>query len=157
MTRHEPVAAETVPESQPKTHYPSPFAACVAGRIKRKLGEVFGLTNFGVNLTQLAPGSMSALYHSHARQDEFIFVLSGNPTLIWADRERVLAPGDCMGFPAGTGQAHHLVNRSDEMVTYLEIGDRTAGDRVDYPHDDLAVTVGDDGRYRFSHKDGRPY
>ncbi|WP_225902720.1 cupin domain-containing protein [Pseudanabaena sp. PCC 6802] len=140
-----------------KTIYPEPYASSVKGRLKRKLGDVFGLTNFGVNLTHLSPGAMSALAHSHSKQDEFIFVLEGTPTLILGEEEFVLNPGDCYGFKAGTGVAHHLVNRSNEEVTYLEIGDRAEGDEVEYPNDDLKATQLTNGVWKMTHKDGRPY
>jgi uncharacterized cupin superfamily protein len=151
-----PVSAQSIPAPMGKTIYPEPFAAQVKGRSKRKLGDVFGLTNFGVNLTHLQPGSVSALAHSHSKQDEFIYVLEGTPTLVIGDAEFTLNPGDCCGFKAGTGIAHQLINRSEEAVTYLEIGDRTVGDEVEYPNDDLKATFSPQG-WILTHKDGRPY
>jgi uncharacterized cupin superfamily protein len=145
------VPALQVP-SRRATGYPPPLSLRVAGREKRALGDVFGLTRFGVNLTRLEPGSMSALRHAHAVQDEFIYVLEGEPTLITDAGETTLSPGMCAGFPAG-GEAHHLVNRSDRDVWYLEIGDRTPGDSVTYPDDDLAAAFVD-GRWQFTRKDG---
>ena len=139
-----------------RSAYPEPFAARMARRTKRRLGEVFGLSNFGVNLTTLAPGGSSALRHAHTRQDEFIYVLAGNPTLHTDAGTEQLAPGMCAGFKAGTGNAHRVLNETDAEVCYLEIGDRSAGDEAFYPDDDLtAVAV--DGGWRFLHKDGRPY
>lgn len=140
-----------------KTVYPEPYAALVQGRLKRKLGEYFGLTNFGVNLTHLSPGAVSALAHCHSKQEEFIFVLEGTPTLVLGQEEFVLHPGDCYGFQPGTGVAHHLVNRSEATVTYLEIGDRTQGDEVEYPNDDLKATQLPNGEWALTHKDGRAY
>jgi uncharacterized cupin superfamily protein len=128
----------------------------MAGRTKRPLGDPFGLRNFGVNLTRLAPGAQSALLHRHSRQDEFVFILEGQPTLVTDRGEVRLAPGQCAGFPAG-GAAHHLVNRSEREVLYLEIGDRTAGDDVAYPADDIKAVLGPDGRWAFTRKDGTPY
>ena len=136
--------------------YPEPFASMVAGRAKRALGDVFGLTNFGVNLTRLAPGSRSALRHTHTRQDEFVFVLEGTATLVTNAGETALQAGMCAGFPAGHGDAHQLINRSDSDVVYLEVGDRVAGDEVVYPDDDLAARM-IDGRWQFLHKNGQPY
>jgi uncharacterized cupin superfamily protein len=152
-----PISAAAIPAIMGQTIYPEPYAAFVKGRLKRKLGEHFGLTNFGVNLTELAPSAMSALAHSHSRQDEFILVLTGTPTLILGDAEFVLSPGECYGFKAGTGIAHQLVNRTAEPVTYLEIGDRTAGDTVEYPNDDLKATQLPHGAWLLTHKDGRAY
>jgi uncharacterized cupin superfamily protein len=129
----------------------------MAGREKRPLGDLFGLTHFGVNLTRLAPGAASALRHAHTRQDEFVYILEGEPTLVTDAGETVLRPGMCAGFKAGSGDAHCLVNRSERDVVYLEIGDRSDGDAVTYPDDDLAAVLGPDGKWRFVHKDGTPY
>ena len=128
----------------------------MAGRVKRPLGDLFGLTNFGVNLTRLAPGAISALRHAHTKQDEFVYILEGAPILVTEAGRTWLEPGMCAGFKAGTGDAHHLVNETAEDVVYLEIGDRTPGDGASYPDDDLAVVIVD-GKWRFSHKDGTPY
>ena len=92
------------------------------------MGDPFGLTIFGVNLTTLKPGAMSALRHAHTKQDEFIYILEGHPMLVTDEGETPLKPGMCAGFKAGTGNAHHLVNRGQQDVIYLEIGDRTPGD-----------------------------
>ena len=148
-------AAEAPPRTRP-SGYPPELAAKVVGREKRPLGDLFGLRNFGVNLTRLAPGSMSALRHAHAKQDEFVYILEGAPTLVTDAGETPLSPGMCAGFRAGTGDAHHLVNRSDADVLYLEIGDRAPGESAEYPDDDLAVRQGADGRFRYFRKDGTP-
>lgn len=148
-------AAETPPRTKP-SNYPEPFASRVAGRIKRPLGDIFGLKNFGVNLTRLAPGAASSLHHRHSRQDEFIYVLEGEPTLCTDNGETPLRAGMVAGFVAN-GTAHHLENRSDRDCVILEIGDRTQGDFVSYPADDLEAVMGGDGKWRFAHKDGTPY
>lgn len=150
------ITADAVPARTKTSAYPEPFASRMAGRTKRQLGDLFGLRNFGVNLTTLKPGGISALLHRHSKQDEFIYIVAGTPTLITDDGEAVLAPGDCAGFPAG-GIAHHLVNRSQADVTYLEVGDRTPGDTGTYPRDDLKAALQDDGTWAFTHKDGTPY
>jgi uncharacterized cupin superfamily protein len=139
------------------SNYPEPFAGRMAGREKRPLGDVFGLTNFGVNLTRLKPGAQSALRHAHSLQDEFVYILEGTATLLTDAGETVLAPGMCAGFNAGTGNGHCLINQSDADVIYLEIGDRTKGDKGSYPDDDIAARMGADRRWRFTHKDGTPY
>ena len=113
----------------------------MAGRDKRPLGDLFGLTNFGVNITRLAPGGWSALRHAHTKQDEFIYILEGSPTLLTDAGRTALHPGMCAGFKAGSGDSHCLVNESGADVVYLEIGDRTAGDAVEYPYDDLAAVT----------------
>jgi uncharacterized cupin superfamily protein len=135
---------------------PEPFASAMSKREKRPLGEPFGLKNFGVNVTRLAPGAVSALLHRHTLQDEFVYVLEGEPTLITDRGEAKLSPGMCAGFPGG-GPAHQLHNRTDRDVVVLEVGDRTRGDVVTYPNDDLQVTTGLDGQLRVAHKDGTPY
>jgi uncharacterized cupin superfamily protein len=150
------VAADATPRAK-QTNYPEPFAARVAGRLKRPLGDPFGLTNFGVNHTRLAPGAVSALRHAHSRQDELVYVLEGRPTLVTDAGATEMAPGMCVGFKAGTGEAHHLINRTDADVVLLEIGDRTAGDEGVYPDDDIQAVLGPDGKWRFTRKDGTPY
>lgn len=152
-----PISARTVAEPKKRTHYPEPYATLVEGRTKRKLGDFFGLTNFGVNLTQLAPGAISALLHCHSKQDEFIYILEGMPTLVLGDREFQMGPGDCFGFKAGTEVAHQLVNRSDQATVYIEIGDRSKDDVVVYPNDDIAIVLTTNGPMRFTHKDGTPF
>lgn len=139
-----------------KSAYPEPFASMMEGRTKRVLGDLFGLKKFGVNLTELKPGAVSALQHTHEKQEELVFILKGNPILRLGDEEIQLKAGDCSGFAAG-GAAHHLVNRSNESVFYLEIGDREQGDNVTYPNDDLVATQIEAGEWAFTHKDGTKY
>jgi uncharacterized cupin superfamily protein len=150
------INAIDVPPRAAVSFYPEPFATRMLGRQKRLLGDFFGLENFGINLTRLAPNAMSALRHSHTKQDEFVYIVRGHPTLRTNEGSMRLAPGMCVGFPAGTGNAHHLHNETTDEVLYLEIGDRTAGDAVDYPDDDIRL-VRQDGKMRFLHKDGTPY
>lgn len=150
--RTSPIAAAEVAPRARLSNYPPAFAAKVEGRVKRALGDAFGLTGFGVNLTTLAPGSQSALLHRHTVQEEFVFVLAGHPTLRTDRGEHALAPGMCIGFRPG-GPAHHLVNRTDEPVEYFEIGDRRENDGGEYPEDDLvAQRIG--GKWRFHRRDG---
>jgi uncharacterized cupin superfamily protein len=138
------------------SNYPEPFRARVAGRIRKRLGEALGLRSFGVNLTTLKPSAQSALRHWHGRQDEFVYVLEGELTLVTDAGEQALSPGMCAGFPAGRADGHHLVNRGARDAVYLEIGDRAPGDAVVYPDDDLAAEATPPG-WRFTRKDGAPY
>ncbi|HEX2828345.1 MAG TPA: cupin domain-containing protein [Burkholderiales bacterium] len=157
MNDHKPaaiVARNAAPRAR-KSNYPEPYAARMEAREKRVLGDVFGLTNFGVNLTRLAPGGSSALRHSHTKQDEFVYILEGAPVLVTDEGETALEPGMCAGFKAG-GTAHHLVNRTQRDVVFLEVGDRTPGDAAVYPDDDIRAAMVD-GAWRFTHKDGTPY
>jgi uncharacterized cupin superfamily protein len=149
-------AADVAPRAQ-STNYPEPFAARMAGRQKRALGDVFGLTNFGVNLTRLAPGASSALRHAHSNQDELVYILQGVATLVSDAGETALTSGMCAGFKAGSGNAHHLLNRGSEELIYLEVGDRSGGDAVSYPDDDIVAGTSADGQRTFTRKNGSAY
>ncbi len=155
--RAQAIEAAAAPETAPGRGYPEPFASRVAGRVRRQLGDFFGLTSFGVNLTRLPPGGLSALRHTHMREDEFIYILEGEPVLLTNTGETALRPGMCAGFKAGDGNAHHLLNRTIHDVVYLEIGDRNPGDTVIYPDDDIGRALMPDGSRRFVHRDGTPY
>lgn len=149
------IAAEA-PTRAKLSNYPEPFASRMAGRRKQPLGDLFGLTNFGVNLTRLAPGAVSSVRHAHTKQDEFVYILQGYPTLHTDEGRARLSPGMCAGFKAGTGNAHRLINETEAEVVYLEVGDRTPGDEGSYPDDDLKVAM-IDGKRQFTHKDGSRY
>ena len=150
------VVAHEAPPRAKASNYPEPFASQMAGRRKQPLGDLFGLTNFGVNLTRLAPGAVSSLRHAHTKQDEFVYILQGHPTLHTDEGRTRLSPGMCAGFKAGTGNGHRLINETEEEVIYLEAGDRTPGDAGSYPDDDIEAAMVD-GRWIFVHKDGSPY
>ena len=136
--------------------YPQPYNSITDGREKAALGNLAGLTQFGVNLTRLKPGAASALRHWHEQEDEFVYVLEGELVLIEDGRETVLKPGDCAGFKAGVANGHHLVNKSQRDALYLEIGTRAAAERGHYPDVDL-VFERDQNGMRFLHKSGEPY
>lgn len=138
------------------SNYPNEFKSFVAGRSKKRLGDAAGLQNFGVNLVKLEPGSCSALRHWHAKQDEFIYILEGEVTLVTNTGEQTLKAGMAAGFPAGEANGHHLINRSTSVAVYLEIGDRTPDDEVSYPDDDLMAKHSPKG-WVFTHKDGSAY
>ncbi|MDP6120990.1 MAG: cupin domain-containing protein [Rhodospirillales bacterium] len=142
--------------AQSRSNYPASFQALVRGRHRRALGDAAGLNNFGVNLTRLEPGAASAQRHWHTLQDEFIYILEGEATLVTEAGEQTLTTGMAAGFPAGLADGHHLVNRGAGDLLYLEVGDRTAGDEVDYPDIDLKRGLLD-GKGRFVHDDGTPY
>ncbi|HGF5100126.1 TPA: cupin domain-containing protein [Vibrio parahaemolyticus] len=152
-----PIQVESVPENKSKPFYPEPFASVVKDRVKRKLGDYFELENFGVNLTTMAPNSTSALKHHHSKQDEFIYIISGPPTLVYGDEKFQMVAGDCMGFKAGSGIGHQLLNNTSNEVVYIEVGDRTANDIVKYPDDDLVLSQNPEGSWSFAHKDGSTY
>ncbi|MBW4606537.1 MAG: cupin domain-containing protein [Hassallia sp. WJT32-NPBG1] len=146
---------ENVP-SRTTSVYPDEFKPLIVGRVKQALGNAANLKNFGVNLVKIAPGSRSALRHWHTLQDEFIYVIEGEITLISNEGEQILKPGMMAGFPAGEENGHHLVNKSDAMVVYLEIGDRTPDDQAYYPDDDIIAKSTPDG-WMFTRKDGSLY
>ena len=150
------IPASAAPPRRKPSNYPAVFLPRVAGRDKRALGDVFGLTSFGVNLTRLAPGAASALRHAHTVQDEFVYILEGHPTLHTDAGKTALAPGMCAGFKGGSGDGHCLINETAADVVYLEIGDRLPGDAASYPDDDLRAAMVD-GRWAMTHKDGSPY
>jgi uncharacterized cupin superfamily protein len=142
--------------SRTTSNYPEQFKHLIAGRIKQALGNAAELKNFGVNLVTLAPGSCSALRHWHTRQDEFIYILEGEVTLITNAGSEILQPGMMAGFPASEENGHQLVNQSEHRVIYLEVGDRTADDEANYPDNDLVAKASPNG-WIFTHKDGTLY
>jgi uncharacterized cupin superfamily protein len=143
-------------EAHTGSSYPAPFDADCAGREKRRLGDAFGLTQFGVNLLRLPPGQWSSQRHWHSREDEFVYVLEGEVTLVTDAGEQILGPCMVAGFRAGVPDGHHLVNRSDRDALLLEVGTRTDADPTDYPDIDMLVREVD-GEERFVHRDGTPY
>lgn len=141
------------------THYPAPFDVPCRARVNTRLGVAADLTQFGVNLTRLPPGAWSSQRHWHTHEDEFIYVLEGEVTLVTDAGEEVLRAGDCAGFKGGVRDGHHLQNRStDREARMLVVGTRDDRDHGEYPDVDLAFKP---GRYSggggFTHKDGRPY
>jgi uncharacterized cupin superfamily protein len=142
--------------SRTSTIYPAEFAGRLAGRSKQALGNAAGLDQFGVNLTRLAPGAISALRHWHENEDEFVFVLEGEATLVEDGGETLLKIGDAAGFKAGVANGHQIANRSGRDVVYLEIGTRAGAERATYPDDDL-VYERINGKHRFIRRDGAAY
>lgn len=156
MTQNTGFDPLALPESN-ATSYPEPFRAANQSRWSRRLGKHAGLTNFGVNLTRIVPGGQSSSRHAHTRQDEFVYVVQGEVELETDAGAELLRAGMCAGFPAGTGNAHRFVNRSDADVLLLVVGDRTPGEEVTYPDIDLHGRMGPDGRYVFTRKDGTAF
>jgi uncharacterized cupin superfamily protein len=124
--------------------------------VRRRLGDATGLSQFGVNLTTLRPGAASALRHWHAAEDEFIYVVAGELVLCENGGETVLRPGDAAGFKAGSPDGHCLINRAGADAIYLEVGTRSARERVEYPDVDLRLERDESG-IRYLHKSGEPY
>ena len=148
---------QTLPE-RVGSGYPEPFRSEIAGRRKRALGDAFGLTGFGVNLVRLPPGCPSSMRHWHTREDELVYVLSGELVLVTDAGEQTVSAGMVVGFPGGWKDAHHFVNRSGAPALYIEVGSRIEEDEAFYPDDDLMwVRDGRGGRGVPAHKDGSPY
>jgi len=138
------------------SNYPAPFADAVGMREKRRLGDALGLNNFGVNLVRIPAGGMSSQRHCHSKQDEFVFMLEGELVLVTDAGEQTLTPGMAAGFAAGDCDGHHLLNRTKRVAVYIEVGDRTAGDEVDYPDIDMLIRI-IGGKRTYIHRDGTPY
>ena len=146
---------ESLPVDSRST-YPEPFNHVVAGRVRKRLGNAAGLDQFGVNLTTLKPGAASALRHWHEKEDELVYVLAGELTLIEDGGETLLQAGEAAGFKANVSNGHHLVNKSNRDAVYLEIGTRSKHERAEYPDVDLVVIRDETGAH-YLHKDGKPY
>jgi uncharacterized cupin superfamily protein len=134
--------------------YPAPFDAMAKERVKQGLGDAGGLSDFGVNLTRLPPGAWSSQRHWHSSDDEFVYVIAGELTLVDDSGEQVLRAGDCAAFPKNTPNGHNLINRTSQTAVYLEIGSRTKDDVCTYPDIDMHLVRAQGG---FTHKDGTPY
>ena len=142
-----------VPERK-GTGYPPEFNAPCIDRIRQRLGNAGGLTDFGVNLMRLPPGNWSSQRHWHSAEDEFVYVLEGEVTLIEDGGETMLRAGDCAAFAKDSGNGHHMINRSGAMAVYLEVGSRAPADVTTCSDIDM-MSANADGR--FVHKDGTPY
>ncbi|WP_108683387.1 cupin domain-containing protein [Methyloceanibacter sp. wino2] len=136
--------------------YPAPFDEPLAGRVKRAVGNALGLNQFGVNLVTLAPGAWSSQRHWHENEDEFVYILEGTATLITDEGEFALEAGMAAGFPAGEPDGHHLVNRSDAPVAYLEVGTRAPEETAHYSDIDMKAQRDGSGGFAFTRKDGTP-
>jgi len=149
------VALEVKAESS--VGYPEPFKTRMGEADWRRLGDAFGLTQFGVNLETYEPGAQSALRHWHTLSDEFVYLLEGELVLRTDAGETVMRQGMCAGFKAGVRNAHHLVNRSGKPAQLLVFGTRVPGDGCFYPDDDLMWIETETGKHYAAHKDGSRY
>jgi uncharacterized cupin superfamily protein len=136
--------------------YPAPFSDVLKGREKSKLGDVAGLTQFGVNIATLPPGTWSSQRHWHQNEDEFIYVLEGEIVLVEDSGEVTLKVGEAAGFKANSGNGHCLINRSGRVARYLEVGTRAGRDTVIYSDIDMRLER-DGSTRRYLHKSGEPY
>jgi len=133
------------------TGYPPPFDAAVSGRWVRRLAPAGGLADLGVSLVRLEPGAWSSQRHWHEGEDEFLVMLSGTAILIEDDGEQPLAPGDCVAWPKGVRNGHHVINRSDADCTFLCM---SAGEDKGGEYSDIDMKFTAQG---YVHKDGTPY
>ncbi|WP_282175158.1 cupin domain-containing protein [Vibrio diabolicus] len=137
--------------------FPEPFKSHLGQSECKRVGDLFGLSQFGVNLEILEPNAQSALRHWHTKSDEFLYVLDGELCLIMDEGEQIMRQGMCVGFPAGAENGHHLVNRSDSQAKFIVIVSRVEGDEAHYPDDDFKWVVTSSGEWVASRKDGTPY
>ncbi len=144
-------------EARTGSMYPEPFRSRVLPREKRALGDAFDLTQIGVNLTTLMPGVEASMRHTHSLEDELVYVLQGEVVLVTNRGEEILTTGMVIGFKAGDGDAHQMINRSEQPAIYLEISNREVKDEVSYPDVDLVYKKTSDGKPLFFHKDGKAY
>jgi len=138
------------------TLYPPPFDQPCRARVRTKLGDVAGLTQYGVNLLRLPPGAWSSQRHWHTAEDECVYVLSGEVTLVTDAGDEVLRAGEAAGFKAGDEDGHCLQNRSDRDATVLEIGTRISGNAAHYPDIDMIAPPGGQPA-AYTRRDGTPY
>ena len=136
--------------------YPDPFWQPIKGRERKRLGNAVGLSQFGVNLTTLKPGTWSSQRHWHRNEDEFVYVLEGEVVLCEEHGETVLKPGDAAGWKANSGVGHCLINRGTRDAVYIEVGTRTVNDTVVYSDIDMRLERDKTGT-RYLHKTGEPY
>ncbi|MGI9424393.1 MAG: cupin domain-containing protein [Hyphomicrobiaceae bacterium] len=137
--------------------YPEEFQPVTKDRFIRRVGDFGGMKNFGVNIVRLAPGGQSSCRHAHSRQDEFVYVMEGECVLETDAGQEKVSAGTYIGFPAGTGDAHRFINKTNRDAYFLVIGDRTANDVVTYPDVDLHGKFGADGKIQFTRKDGTTF
>lgn len=133
--------------------YPEPYASMMKGRSSLRLGDAAGLTQFGVNLVMLEPGAVSSLRHWHLAEDEFVMVTMGECVMVQDEGETVMRVGDCAGFPAGSTNGHHFLNRTDKPAKFLVIGSKAKREVATYSDHDFAIEI-EGGKARFTYRDG---
>lgn len=133
--------------------YPEPYAGQMKGRSSQRLGELAGLTQFGVNIVTLEPGAVASLRHWHLREDEFAMVLEGDLILVEDEGETPMAPGDCAAWKAGVANGHRFVNRSDRPARFLIVGTKAPEEVATYSDVDMQIHIAG-GKARFTYRDG---
>jgi uncharacterized cupin superfamily protein len=115
------------------TSYPPPHDEKCRGRKTWALTKRYGLTQFGVNRVELAPGAWSTQRHWHKTNDELVVVVEGEVVLVTDEGEETLRAGDCVAFKMGDPNPHHLQNRSDKPAVFYDIGGRDMYDVSTFP------------------------
>jgi uncharacterized cupin superfamily protein len=106
----------------------------VSGRgVTQRLSDAGGLSRMGVRHQVLEPGARTSDRHWHEAEDEFLYVLAGEVTVVENDGPHRLAPGDFACWPAGVANAHSVENRSAARCSFLVAGSRPAEDVCHYP------------------------
>ena len=140
-------------EKVQRTGYPPPHEEQVRGRWSQRLGTLFGLSDFGANVTTLEPGAWSSQRHWHEGEDELVVILEGEAVLVEDDGEMLLRPGDIAVFPKGVANGHHLINRSEHDCRLVAIG-KSLTAVCHYSDIDMIVDPSNGG---YTHRDGTPF
>ncbi|HVY86190.1 MAG TPA: cupin domain-containing protein [Caulobacterales bacterium] len=139
------------------SRYPAPYDEPCKARVGALLADAAGLTQFGVNLVRIPPGSWSSQRHWHEKEDEFVWVVEGELVLVTDAGEEAFGPGDCAGFKAGVHDGHCFQNRSDKDAVILAIGTRDDEDWGEYSDIDMKFSNGRySGKGRYTRKNGEP-
>ena len=140
------------------TTYPAPYDTPCKAKYSRRLSDKDGLTQFGVNMVTLPPGAWSSQRHWHTEEDEFVYIISGHPTLVDDDGPQRLSPGDCTAHPCGEGNGHHMKNETDDDVVFLVVGTRKPHiDSAYYPDIDLKLVANGTDERVFTREDGSAF
>lgn len=138
------------------TIYPDVYSKEVSGRSGIALGNAFGISQFGANITVLEPGAWSSHRHTHAEEDELLMALEGEMVIVDNHGRHPFQAGMVAGFKAGDGNAHHVINVSGREARFLVIGTRSQSECVIYPDVDMKA-VKANGTYVVTRKDGTPF
>jgi len=139
------------------SRYPAPYDEPCRARSALLLGDAAGLTQFGVVLQTLPPGQWSSQRHWHEHEDEFVYVLEGELVLVTDSGEEIVRAGDSIGFPCGTRDGHHFLNRTSVDAKMLVVGSRNDADWGEYSDIDMKFHPGRySGKSGYTRKTGEP-
>jgi uncharacterized cupin superfamily protein len=145
------ISLDAIPQTN-ATGYPPPFDEAVQGRWYRRLAPASGLSDFGASHVVLKPGAWSSQRHWHDGEDEFVVMIAGEAVLVEDEGEVIVRAGDCVAFPKGNTNGHHLINRSDADCVFVAIG---GGSRSGGGYSDIDMLFTADNRY--TRKDDSDY